>query len=134
MLRRVIIAIACVAVLGAVSIGVAAAAPGKGSGTLKGRTGQGRQIRLRMHGKSIQIVRFTAQLRCRNGEALVDEESGFQPTAVKGGRFRDDQVGSTDEVLIRGHLRGNRAAGSIRVEDRLGKVRCDSRWVGFKAH
>lgn len=133
MLRRVIIAIACVVVLAAASIGAAAAAPEKGADLLKGRTAQGRQIRLRVHGKSIQIVSFTAQLRCRNGEVLIDEESGFQPTSVKGGRFHDNQVGSTDEVLIRGHLRGSRASGAVRVKDRLGKVRCDSRWISFKA-
>ncbi|HEX3735565.1 MAG TPA: hypothetical protein VHU86_10500 [Solirubrobacterales bacterium] len=135
MFKRVFVAGVCVAVLGATSLGaVASAAPAQGSSALQGRTAQGRRIRLALGRDSVEIKRFTVQLRCRGGDVLVDEESGFQPTPVKpGGRLHDDQLGSTDEVRLRGHLGGRRLQGAIRVTDRLAGARCDSRWVKFTA-
>lgn len=39
----------------------------------------------------------------------------------------------TDQVWIRGRLHGRRLRGTIRVRDRSGRARCDSRWVRFHA-
>lgn len=100
-----------------------------------GRTAQHYRVVLRDRGRTVEIMRFTVRLACRDGSVLVDEESGFQTTSLgHGGSFYDDQLGSTDEVLFGGRLRGHRARGRIRVKDRLGNgVRCDSRWVRFSA-
>lgn len=102
---------------------------------MKGRTAQHYRVALRDHGRAVEIMRFTIKLACRDGSVLVDEESGFQTTSLgHGGRFHDDQIGSTDEVLFGGRLRGHLARGRIRVKDRLGNgVRCDSHWVRFSA-
>jgi hypothetical protein len=80
-------------------------------------------------------MRFTIKLTCRDGSTLIDEESGFQRTPVqRDGNFHDDQLGSTDEVLLGGRLRGHTARGRVRVKDHLGNgVRCDSHWVRFSA-
>lgn len=125
-------AFACVLVLAAVAVEADAAAPHHGA--LKGRTKQGRPIRLAPRGKSIQIKHFTIELRCRDGSYLVDEESGFLPTRLrKGGQIRDHQIGNTDDVWIRGKLGGHVLRGAIRVHDHLGRVQCDSHWVRFHA-
>ena len=102
---------------------------------MKGRTGQRYRIALRDRGGAIEVMRFTIKLSCRDGSTLIDEESGFQRTPVqRGGNFHDDQLGSTDEVLIGGRLRGHTARGKVRVKDPLGNgVRCDSHWVRFSA-
>jgi hypothetical protein len=101
----------------------------------RGRTGQRYRIVLRARERTIEIMRFTIRLSCRDGSTLVDEESGFQRTPLaRAGQFRDDRSGSTDEVRIKGRLRGRRAKGRVRVSDKLGSgVRCDSHWVRFVA-
>lgn len=102
---------------------------------VKGRTSQRYRIVLRARERTVEIMRFTIKLSCRDGSTLVDEESGFQRTPVKpGGGFRDDQRGSTDEVWIRGRFRGRRAQGRVRVSDKIASgVRCDSHWIRFVA-
>jgi hypothetical protein len=135
MFQRTFVAVTCIAAMSALSLGVAAAEPAGKRGSLRGRTAQGRQIRFALRRGSVEIKRFTVQLRCRGGDVLIDEESGFQPTPVKpDGRVHDDQVGSTDEVWLRGHLRGGRLKGTVRVTDRVAGAKCDSRWVRFTAH
>lgn len=63
---------------------------------------------------------------------LIDTESGFQPSKLRNsGRIHDHQVGSTDDVYIRGRLGNHRLHGAIRVRDKLGRYKCDSRWVRF---
>lgn len=114
---------------------VAATAAGSdGQGLLKGRTAQGRKIHLEARRESVKIRHFSIQLRCHGGFVLIDIESGFLPSTLRrGGRIRDHQYGSTDEVWIRGRLRGRRLRGAIRVRDRWGSARCGSRWVRFHA-
>jgi len=125
-------ALACVLAFAAMTVAAGAATPDHG--VVKGRTRQGRAIRLALHRDSIQIKRFTIELRCRNGSYLIDVESGFVPTRLRrGGRIRDHQVGDTDDVWIRGRLGGRVLRGAIRVHDRLGRVQCDSHWVRFHA-
>jgi hypothetical protein len=124
-------ALACA--LGCAALAVDAGAAESDYGVLKGRTKQGRTMRLVLHRDSVQIKHFAIELRCRDGSILVDDESGFLPTPLQGGRIRDHQVGNTDDVWIRGRLSGRRLRGTVRVRDRVGKVKCDSRWVGFQA-
>lgn len=125
-------ALACALAFAAMAVEAGAATADHGA--LKGRTRQGRTVRLALHRGSIQIKRFSIELRCRDGSYLIDAESGFLPTHLRsGGRIRDHQVGNTDDVWIRGRLGGGVLRGAIRVHDRLGKVQCDSHWVRFQA-
>lgn len=134
MRKRAVLGMALVCVLVAVVAAQAAGVPPSRQ-PMKGRTGQRYRIVLRAHQRTVEIRRFTIKLSCRDGSPLVDEESGFQRTPLqRGGRFHDDQVGSTDEVWIDGRLDGHGARGKVRVSDRLGSgVRCDSHWVRFTA-
>jgi hypothetical protein len=132
MLKRLTMAVACVFGCAALTLDPAAAA--SDGGLLKGRTQQKRVIRLAHHGDRVQIKHFSIQLRCRDGSILIDTESGFLPTPLRGGgRIRDHQVGNTDDVWIKGRLRGRVLRGAIRVRDRVGRIRCSSKWVRFHA-
>ncbi|HET7589670.1 MAG TPA: hypothetical protein VFK14_05745 [Solirubrobacterales bacterium] len=125
---------ACVLGCTALMLGDAAAKSGQRGSAMKGRTKQGRTIRLALAHHSVQLKHFSIQLRCHDGSILIDTESGFLPTPLKaGGRLRDHQVGNTDDVWLRGRMHGRVLRGSVRVRDRVGKVRCDSRWVPFHA-
>lgn len=131
MLKKLTTAALCVLACAALALDADAASDQE---TLKGRTKQGRTIRLTHRGDRVQIKHFSIELRCRDGSILVDAESGFLPTPVRSnGRIRDHQVGSTDDVWIRGRLRGRALRGRIRVTDRIGKFRCNSKWIGFHA-
>lgn len=134
MLRRAMLGMAMMCVVGSVCAGEAAGFPAMRQ-PMRGRTGQHYRVTLRARGQTIEIIRFTIKLACRDGSTLIDEESGFQRISLRrGNRFLGDQFGSTDEVLIGGRLRGHTAHGSVRVTDRLGNgVRCDSHWVRFQA-
>ncbi len=134
MFLKTAITTACIALCGAILLDGAAAATHGGRKLLRGQTAQKRTIKVAMHGNSIQLKHFTARLRCGGGATLIDAESGFQSTRTHGGHFNDAQVGSTDEVLFKGKVRGHKINGKIRVKDKLGKKRCDSRWVKFVAH
>lgn len=132
MFPKAIIATFCVALFGALMLDGVASARGQRT-QLRGQTSQGHQIQLAARNRSVVIKHLTARLRCRGGAVLIDDESGFLPTPVRHGRFSDKQFGSTDEVMIRGRLRGKRLDGKVRVRDRLGRARCDSGWVRFAA-
>ncbi len=132
MLRKIAVsgALAC---LMAAAIAVASA-DGASKTLLRGHTGQQHIVKLRKWNQAVQIVRFKVELRCRDGNALIDEESGFVRTPIHGGgHFSDVQIGSTDTVRIQGRVQGKAIKGRLRVKDRLGKARCDSRWVRFAA-
>lgn len=131
MLKRLMVAAACA--VGFAALALDAGAATADSGPMKGRTSQGRKIRLQLGHDTVLTKRFTIRLRCRDGGVLIDTESGFQPARLKGGRVRDHQVGSTDEVWMKARLRGRSLRGKIRVKDHLGRVRCNSGWVGFHA-
>lgn len=131
MAQRLMMVAICALSSAALTLDAAAAKPA--SGLLKGRTAQDRAIRLAARSGSVQLKRFTIELRCHPG-ILIDVESDFQPTPLTaGGHLRDHQSGTTDDVWLRGRLQGRRLDGMIRVRDRLGKVRCDSGWVRFHA-
>ncbi|HYC82568.1 MAG TPA: hypothetical protein VEB65_12320 [Solirubrobacterales bacterium] len=132
LVRRVVLCGAALGMLAAADAGVAAAAAGEGSA--KGRTAQGRVVRLQVEGKQLRMKHFTAELRCRDGSELIVQESGFVPTTVTtGGSFSDKQFGSTDTVRFKGTVGNKAVKGKIRVNDRWGKVRCNSRWISFNA-
>jgi hypothetical protein len=116
-------------------LALSALAPAAEAGRVyKGKTAQRHPIKIAVRARSLKVLHFKAKLRCRDGSILIDDESGFLPTPIKGnGSFRDAQVGSTDEVLIRGHRGGHAVRGRIRVTDRVGKVRCNSKWIKFTA-
>jgi hypothetical protein len=100
----------------------------------KGKTAQKRKVRLAVGRNSMKMLRFTIDLQCRNGTTLVVDESGFQPTPLRGRRFRDVQFGRTDTVFFRGRVTARGVRGRLRVKDRLKSgVRCSSRWVAFRA-
>jgi len=127
-------AMVCALILAAVGAPLAGAAPKR---LYKGKTTQKRPVRITKRGNSIKMRHFTAALRCHNGARLIVGESGFQRThLLNGNRFSDAQVGSTDEVLFRGAVRGKVVVGRLRVKDHLrGKhsPRCASKWIHFRA-
>lgn len=103
---------------------------------LKGKTAQGYRIKLVAQDRKLKILKFEADLKCRDGSILTLIESGFLWTpASASGRFRDSQFGRTDSVYFRGRLTERRVRGRVRLTDRLGKrgPRCSSRWIAFNA-
>jgi hypothetical protein len=134
MLKRVMVATACL-VLMAATVAAEAIAAGHRGKLVRGLTAQGRSIRLRVLPHEVKIQSFSIELRCSGGYVLIDEESNFLPSELgKKGQIHDAQIGSTDEILIRGRLAGHHVSGKIRVRDRLGKHPCSSPWVKFDAH
>ena len=116
----------------AVSAAFALAATG-GQTKYVGKTKQHRKIHLAASSTHLRLQSFSIELHCRDGSVLVDQESGFEPTAIRGGKFDDKQFGSTDTVVYKGKVRGAKVTGTVKVRDRLGKVRCSSPTVKFTA-
>jgi hypothetical protein len=103
---------------------------------LQGRTAQKYPIKVAVNGGKLKLLHFKAKLSCADGSVLIDTESGFQPTRIgKGGAFSDVQVGSTDEVILKGRVKGRVVQGKVRVVDHIGKkkIKCHSRLVKFTA-
>jgi hypothetical protein len=98
-----------------------------------GKTKQHRSIRLQANAKQVRMQSFTIELHCRDGSSLVDQESGFEPSALRGGKFSDTQYGSTDTVKFKGKVRGSKITGTLKVKDKVGKVKCVSPTVKFTA-
>jgi hypothetical protein len=114
-----------------------AAAGAASKGQLKGRTAQGYAIKVAMRGESsFDLLRFKADLKCRDGSTLQLIESGFLPTRIRdNGSFRDAQFGRTDSVYFKGRAQGTDSIrGRVRLTDELGKkkIPCKSRWIGFR--
>ena len=131
MFKKFTVTATCV-VLASVAMSADASAAGRGAKVASGKTAQGRTMRVKVMPHEIKLIAFSIELRCSGGYTLVDQESNFLPSAVGwNGRIHDAQVGTTDEILIRGRLRGRTVGGRIRVRDRLGKYRCSSPWVSF---
>ena len=79
---------------------------------------------------------FVITLNCSDGSTLTDTESGFQATPIKNGKFSDDQVGTTDEIVLKGQRRnrGKRVTGTLKVTDKLNTtVSCGPQTVKFSA-
>lgn len=123
----------CALMLAVEGAPLAGAAPKR---VYKGKTAQKRTVRITMRGDSLKLRHFVARLKCRNGVNLIVQESGFVRTPVRrNGRFKDVQVGKTDEVFFKGRVRGKVVRGKVRVKDRLHKrgPRCASKWINFRA-
>lgn len=122
--------------LGLLATDAAALADSADARTFKGRTAQGYRIKLNVKGGKFKILKFEADLRCRDGSTLTLIESGFLWTPVRrNGSFRDAQFGPTDSVYFRGKLGQRRLRGRVRLTDeiRRGKLKCGSRWISFNA-
>lgn len=130
-MRRIaaLLTLSCLAVGGVVSSAYAS----PHSTAYSGKTNQHRAIRLKVSGNRLELKSFTIQLHCRDGSVLVDQESGFQPSALRGNRFKEAQFGSTDTVRMAGHVKAAKVIGTLKVTDKLGKVRCTSPTVKFTA-
>jgi len=100
---------------------------------LRGRTAQGKRIKIAVKQGKFRISGFKIELNCRDGSALLLEEGGFLWTDVKGsGDFSDAQFGKTDSVYFRGRFSRGGIRGRLRVTDRERHgPRCASRWVSF---
>ena len=100
--------------------------------THQGKTAQGYKIKVASKEGKLKLLRFEADLKCRNGTTLTLVESGFLWTKTKGnGSFQDAQFGKTDSVYFRGRMTENRIRGKVRLTDKLHGVKCSSRWIGF---
>lgn len=122
--------------LGLIATDAGALAASADARMFKGRTAQGYRIKLSVKDGKFKILKFEADLRCRDGSTLTLIESGFLWTPVRGnGSFRDAQFGRTDSVYFRGRLNERRLRGRVRLTDELrdGKLRCRSRWIAFNA-
>src|SRR5436305_11869565 len=84
------------------SLATASAADAAKTRKYKGKTSQGKTIRFSIKGNSLKGLVFVITLNCSDGSTLTDTESGFQATPIKRNKFSDDQVGSTDEVVLKG--------------------------------
>lgn len=103
-------------------------------GVLKGRTGQGYAITLKMQGeRAFKLLEFDADLQCRDGTELLLEEGGFLTTPLRrNGTFKDVQYGRTDTVWFRGKVTDRAVRGRVRLKDKWGKDNpCASRWIRF---
>ena len=101
----------------------------------KGKTGQGYTIKIVAKERKLKLIRFEADLRCRDGGILTLIEGGFLWTETKrSGSFRDSQFGKTDSVYFRGRMTEKRIRGRVRLTDKeRGSPRCSSRWISFHA-
>jgi hypothetical protein len=133
MLKKLITAVLCMVVAAAATAPVAgAAARGGRPSVMAGHTAQGRSVRVAIGRRSVDLKHFKIRLRCRGGYVLIVDESGFERSRLRRNRrIHDHQVGSTDDVYVRGRLGNHHLHGAIRVRDRLGRHRCDSHWVRF---
>ena len=125
----------CVVALVALALVYASAADAATSRKYKGKTSQGKTIRFAIKGNTLKGLVFTITLNCSDGSTLTDTESGFQTTRIVKGKFSDDQVGSTDEVIVNGRKRSSRrVTGTIKVTDKLNStVSCGPTTVKFTA-
>lgn len=114
--------------------GAFALAASNGGTRYVGKTKQHRTIRVLANARQARLQNFAIELHCRDGSILVDQESGFEPSAIRHGQFRDTQYGSTDTVIYKGRVRGAKVTGTVKVRDRVGKIRCSSPTVKFTAH
>jgi hypothetical protein len=132
-LRSRLISKSVVAAL-ALTLAFASAADAAKTTKYKGKTSQGKAIKFSIKGSSLKSLTFSITLNCSDGSTLTDTESGFQATKVKKNKFSDDQVGSTDEVVLKGKRKskGKKVTGTIKVTDKLSSsVSCGPQTVKF---
>jgi len=124
----------CLAAVAALTLVWAGAADAAKTRTYNGKTSEGKAIKFKISGNSLKSLKFSITLNCSDGSTLTDTESGFQATTIKKNKFSDDQVGSTDEVILKGKRKGKKVTGTIKVTDKLNStVSCGPRTVTFTA-
>jgi hypothetical protein len=125
----------CITACLVVSLAGVTAADAATTRSFKGKTSQKKTITFKVRGKSLKSLKFTINLTCSDGSTLTDVESGFQTIKIgSGGKISDDQVGSTDEVVTTGKLKGKKVTGKIRVTDKLSStVTCGPQTIKFTA-
>lgn len=113
----------------------APAALGAMHAVYRGKTSQGKQIRIAASPNQIVPIRFKVKMLCRDGSFLFGDASDFEATSLSAsGRFSDAQYGTTDRVDWAGRISGKKISGALRVKDRLQSgVGCDSGPVHFVA-
>lgn len=101
----------------------------------KGKTAQGRPIKILVKERAFRIHAFDIELKCRDGSWLLLEEGGFLWTKPKAnGSFRDAQFGNTDSIYFRGRVSKRQVRGRLRVTDKEKRgPMCSSRWIPFHA-
>lgn len=103
----------------------------------RGKTSQGKKITFKVRGNTLSALAFSINLNCSDGSTLTDSETGFQKIKIsKSGKISDDQVGKTDEVILKAQRRskGKRFTGTIKVTDKLSSsVTCGPTTVKFSA-
>lgn len=135
MFSRGILAASLLALLALALTDAGAPAQAQSRGKLAlGKTSQGRGIGIRLQERKLQMLDFNAKLRCRDGSRLIVEEGGFLAIRTRrNGSFRDVQYGRTDTVWLQGKVGSKWVRGRLRVTDRWGSVKCNSRWFKFAA-
>src|SRR5205814_10572437 len=103
--------------------------------TFKGKTSQKKAISFKVKGNKITGLKFTVDLTCSDGSTLTDVESGFQTIKFgKRGKINDDQVGSTDEIVMVAKSRRGKVKGTLKVNDKLNaSTTCGPQTVKFTA-
>lgn len=135
-MRARIAALLLAALLAAALFAPGATARGHHKGgqlTYRGKTSQGRPIRIAAAPGRITVLSFGARLLCRDGSVLNANAAGFEATKLSGGgRFSDVQYGAGNTVSWQGRARPGKVAGRLRITARLkGGVHCDSQPVRF---
>jgi hypothetical protein len=131
---RIGLIVKCVVAVLALTLVWAAAADAATARKYKGKTAQGKAIKFTIKGNTLKGLTFSITLNCSDGSTLTDTESGFQSTTIKKNKFSDDQVGSTDEVVVKGKRKGKKVTGTIKVTDKLNSsVTCGPQTVKFSA-
>ena len=129
--RRIL---ACLAAALVAAVLCASLATAKGSGTYRGKTAQGKPIKVKAGPAFLTLGGFQIRLLCHDGSLLFASVSGFEPTPVKGGRFADRQYGKSDTVTWDGKVSAGKVKGRLEVEDRLASgMHCVSGPVRFRA-
>ncbi len=120
-------------VCGLLAMSATASAESAEARMFTGKTAQRHKLKAAVTGRKMKVLRFKASLKCRDGSTLILTESGFLPTRLRGGSFKDVQYGRTDTVRFRGRLKGRKLRGKLRVIDKTKKLKCKSRWISFSA-
>jgi hypothetical protein len=132
---RLLLACLAAALLAAVLCASLASAAAKGkASTYRGKTAQGKPIKLTGSATSLTLASFQIRMLCHDGSLYFASVSGFEPTPVRGGRFADTQYGKSDTVTWDGKASAGKVSGRVEVEDRLPSgVHCVSGPVRFVA-
>ena len=133
-MRGRLLALLAAALLAAALCASLATAAGNGSATYRGKTAQNKPIKVKGTAGSLTLASFQIRMLCHDGSFYFASVSGFEATAVKGGRFSDTQYGGSDVVKWDGKVSAGKVSGRVQVEDKLPSgMHCGSGPVRFVA-